>query len=330
VFSADTALSADFAGGAITEEVRQQYLIGYTPINQKADGTWRRIALQVSDPRWQVRFRPGYLAPSPAPVRPSLEFTVMNTQWEFVDVTIDDVAVTEDGVPQTVDTFQEAAAPISIVLAIDASGSMKSAAAAVQAAATAFVQAVRPADKLAVATFADRVLVAHDLTTERSWSAEAIDEYAVGGGTALYDALFGSLVRLKRENARRVVVVVTDGRDEDNPGTGPGSRHTLADVLQALRVSDAVVFPVGLGSKVDRSVLEQLAGESGGEAYFPEDVTLLESQYRRILENLRRRFVISYTSTNSDRNGAWRSVLITTRLPDMIVRAKGGYFAPDR
>jgi Ca-activated chloride channel family protein len=314
----------------LTEEVQQQYVLGYTPTNQKADGTWRSIRLLASNPEWIVRTNPGYFAPKPPPIRPSLEFTVMNTQRELMGVTLDDLVVTEDGVTQQVDTFQEAAAPVSIVLALDSSGSMKKDAAGVQSAGRAFVDALRPEDKLALATFADRMLMAHDLTTERSWSLEAIDQYVASGGTALYDALAASLVRLKRETARRVVVVVTDGRDEDNPGTGPGSRHTLAEVIQLLKESDAMVFPVGLGAKVDRAVLTQLAAESGGEAYFPEDVAQLEAQYRNILENLRRRFVISYTSTNSTRDGAWRSVRIASLVPGTTVQAKGGYFAPDR
>jgi Ca-activated chloride channel family protein len=79
---------------------------------------------------------------------------------------------------------------------------------------------------------------------------------------------------------------------------------------------------------VDRPVLEQLAAESGGDAYFPSDVSELDVQYRRILENLRRRYVIAYTSTNSTRDGAWRKVEISSRVPDTRVRSLGGYFAP--
>jgi VWFA-related protein len=138
------------------------------------------------------------------------------------------------------------------------------------------------------------------------------------------------MARLKQEAARRVIVVVTDGRDEDNPGTGPGSYHTFPEVVQLVKESEAMIFAIGLGPKVDRRVLEQLAAESGGAAYFPDDVSQLESQYRRVLEHLRRRYVISYTSTNAARDGSWRNVRIATRLPDTHVTAKAGYFAPDR
>jgi Ca-activated chloride channel homolog len=314
----------------VAEEVQQRYLIGYTPKNQQVDGTWRTIEVTALDPSWRIRTRPGYFAPKPPPIRPSIEFTVMNARQELVDITRDDVVVLEDGVGQTVDTFQEAVAPVSIIVALDSSGSMKKDAAGAQAAARTFVQALRPEDKLALMTFADRVWFAHDLTTERAWALDAIDQYAVKGGTALYDAVAGALARLKRESGRRVVVLLTDGRDENNAGTGPGSTRMLADVLALLDETDATVFAVGLGGKADMRVLEQLATKSGGEAYFPQDVSQLGQHFARIVETLRRRYVISYTSTNPRRDGRWRQVELSSRVPDTTLRTKGGYAAPER
>jgi len=90
------------------------------------------------------------------------------------------------------------------------------------------------------------------------------------------------------------------------------------------------MFPIGLGMKVDRKVLERLATESGGEALFPADVSTLSDQFTRVVENLRRRFVVGYTSTNSSHDGAWRSVEIRTRHDHLIVATRGGYFAPDK
>jgi VWFA-related protein len=319
----------DWVEQRLTEEVQHQYVVSYTPQNQRVDGTWRAIALETSNPEWKVRTRRGYFAPAPPPVRPSIEFTLMNAEAKLLDVTAENLTVSEDGVEQRIDVFQEAVDPVSIILALDASGSMKLAAEGARTAAGAFVTAVRPEDRLSLVTFADTVDFAHDLTTERSWSMAAIQQYAAGGGTALYDALHGSLVRLKKEKGRRVVVVVTDGRDENNPGTAPGSLRTRDDVLQTLQESEATVFAIGLGARVDREMLQQLAEQSGGEAYFPLDVAELEVHYRRIIENLRRRYVISYTSTNPVRNGAWRTVRIDSRLPGTTARSAGGYYAPE-
>ena len=91
-----------------------------------------------------------------------------------------------------------------------------------------------------------------------------------------------------------------------------------------------MIFGIGVGQKVDRRVLETLASASGGEAYFPEDVSQLEAEYRRIVENLRRRWIITYSSTDSSRNGAWRPVEIRTKDPNAAVHSRGGYFAPEK
>jgi hypothetical protein len=101
-------------------------------------------------------------------------------------------------------------------------------------------------------------------------------------------------------------------------------------VLKAAHEVDAVVFGIGIGPKVDRKVLEMLAEATGGEALFPEDAAQLESEYRRVLQNLRRRWIVSYTSTDSTRNGAWRPVTIRTKDEAAVVHSRGGFFAPGK
>ncbi len=313
----------------VAADAHSRYLLTYTPTNQKKDGTWREVTVQVPE-GYKVRTRAGYFAPKPAPIRPTLEFTVTDPERRFVDVTADDLEVVEDGVPQKVDTFQEAVDPVAIVMALDSSGSMKKAADAVKQAARDFVLAVRPEDSLALITFADKPLFAHVLATNRQWSLDAIDKYTPNGGTALYDALWNSLMHLKGVPGRHAVVVLTDGKDENNPGTAPGSEHTLDEVLKLLKTVGATIFPIGLGTKVEKPVLDKLAAASGGEAYFPTDVSALGAQYKRVIENLRRRYVLSYTSTNFDHNGEWRTVEIRTRSSGFTVASSGGYFAPER
>ncbi len=314
----------------VAADVQQRYLITYSPDNQAADGAWRSVKVLTNDPTQRVRTRAGYFAPAPPPVRPSLEFTVTAETHGFVDLSRDDLVVLEDGVPQKVDTFQEAVAPVSIVVALDASGSMTKAADAVKAAALSFVHALRPQDALSVLLFSETSAFAHDLTTDRRQSVAAIDSYIARGGTALYDGLTDALMRLKRAEGRTVVVLLSDGRDENNPGTGPGSARSQNDVFAALKASDTTIYPIGLGPRVDRELLERLAAESGGAAFFPEDVSSLRDEYARVVEDLRRRYVVSYTSTNAARDGAWRAVHIETRRPETTVRSRGGYFAPER
>jgi Ca-activated chloride channel family protein len=314
----------------VAADVQQRYLLSYTPVNQKVDGTWRQIVVRTDRPEWVVRAKPGYFAPKPPPVRPSLEFTMIDTNRRLLQVAAADLQVLENGVEQHIDVFQEAVAPVSIVFALDTSGSMKKAAEDVKEAARSFIRALRPEDPLALLLFSDRAQFAHDISTTRAWSLAAIDQYQANGGTALYDATWNALMRLRGIDGRRVIVLMTDGRDENNRGDGPGSTHRFQEVLEKLRTVDATVFTIGLGTRIDREPLQRLATESGGEAAFPEDVSSLPQEFRRILENLRRRYIIGYTSTNSARDGAWRKVDIRSRHPGMTVVSRGGYFAPER
>jgi len=314
----------------LASDAQLRYLITYTPKNQRRDGTWRNVSLRTYAKEFLVKARDGYLAPDPPPVKPSLEFTAMDLESRFLDLTADDLIILEDGVEQKVETFHEATAPVSLVLALDTSGSMKRSSPKVVEAAVSFVEALRPEDNLGMITFADRSLVAHGVSEDRSATIQALQDYQAVGGTALYDALCDSLLMLKQRSGRRALVVLTDGRDEDNPGTGPGSVRTWDDALHLLQQVDATVFAVGLGTKLDQGRLQMLATQSGGQAYFPEEVAQLAGQYERIIENLRHRYIVSYTSTNSKRDGAWRNVEIKARSNGVIISSRSGYFAPDR
>jgi VWFA-related protein len=46
----------------IAHEIRNQYILGYTPANTMRDGKWRSITVEVNVPGATVRTRPGYYA----------------------------------------------------------------------------------------------------------------------------------------------------------------------------------------------------------------------------------------------------------------------------
>lgn len=322
----DTELPAVY--DHIATDVRQRYLLGYTPTNQLRDGGWRAIAVSAGEAR-VVRTRTGYFAPEAPPVRPMLEFTVSDAANRYVEISRDDLVVTEDGVEQFIDSFQEATAPVSMVLVLDQSGSMKRVGDAVKEAAYRFVGAIRKEDSLGVALFADRPELVQDLTKDREEAIAAIDQYVPKGGTALHDALALGMERLQRVQGRRALVVLTDGRDENDAGTAPGSVRPFPEIQRLAFESDATIFAIGMGPNVDRERLTTLANATGGLALFPSDVSTLGAEYQRIVENLRRRYILSYSSTNTDRSGEWRKVTITSVAPDTVVRSRGGFYAPD-
>jgi Ca-activated chloride channel family protein len=313
-------------------DVQHKYLVTYTPTNQRRDGSWRPIKVKTRTPGVRVRAREGYTAPLAPPVRAYLEFTAVGNRQAAATVTRDDVIVVEDGVPQRVDTFHDAVLPVTIMLALDSSGSMKRSAEQAQVAARDFVVSMRPEDKLGMVMFGNEASFVHLPTERRDWSLQAIDQYKADGGTALYDALYNSLSSLTFEapTGRRVVVVVTDGRDENAASNGPGSVRTWDDVLRKLQQSEATVYAVGLGSRLDKAALQQLADRSGGSAYFPNDAAALGTVYQKILDELRRRYVVGYESSNRVRDGKWRTVEIRVTGQDVTVKSVGGYFSPQQ
>jgi Ca-activated chloride channel family protein len=312
----------------IAMDVRHKYLLTYTPHNQRQDGTWRAIGVQAKVPGLNVQARKGYTAPLAPPVRAALEFVAVGTGQAPVTVTREDVVVVEDGTPQEIDTFHEAILPVTFMLALDGSGSMKRGAAEAQRAARDFVMAMRPEDEIGMILFADTADFIHSPTRRRDWSLEAIDTYIADGGTALYDALYDSLAQIADVRGRRVVVVVTDGHDENRASNGPGSLRTWDDVLRKLAATDATVYAIGIGARVDRARLQELADRSGGAAYFPAQAASLSADFNKILDELRRRYVVGYQSTNRIRDGRWRRVEIRPKAGGVQVRSRGGYYAP--
>jgi VWFA-related protein len=313
----------------LTQDVHNRYLLTFTPENQRADGTWRNLTVETDDPEHVVRARPGYFARKPPPIRPVIEFTATDEAGQYLDLAAADLEVVENGVVQQLELFQEAVEPVSIVLALDASGSMKKKEADVVASAREFINALRPQDKLAVMLFSDHPVLSHDLTDNRAAALAGLDLYRANGGTALYDSLSEALMHLKRAQGRRVVVVMTDGRDENNPGTGPGSVSHLNDVAALIQQTGAVMFGIGLGVNVDQDPLKKIAEWSGGRALFPADVSELTAEYRRVVDDLRRRYLVGYTSSHIRHDGAWREVQIRVNgLPNATVRSTGGYRAP--
>jgi Ca-activated chloride channel homolog len=312
----------------VAADAFRRYLISYTPQNQDPDGTFRKIALSTINPTYKIRTRDGYFAPVPPPVRPTIEFSAVAAGGGEPSLSATDLVVLENGVPQTVESFEEALAPISVAMVLDTSGSMRRAMSTAQAAARTFVTALRPTDPLSLIRFSDTVVVEHEFSERRQTTLDAIDGLHAAGGTALFDALYSSIGALSKREGRRAIVLLSDGRDENNPGTAPGSQHTLTDVLELLRESNTTIYAIGLGTNVDREALERITAVSGGAASFPAEATALEGEFRQVIEDLRRRYLLAYTSTNSTRDGAWREVQLGTKTPGVTIRSAGGFHAP--
>ncbi|MEW6284391.1 MAG: VWA domain-containing protein, partial [Candidatus Eremiobacterota bacterium] len=208
--------------------------------------------------------------------------------------------VVEDGVPQTDLTVQVTTdkTPVSMAVVVDHSGSMVGSMEGAVEAARNFVDLLRPADRACLVAFSDRPRKAVDFTSDRAALKKELSRLKPRGGTALYDSIDLACDLLSLREGRRAVILLTDGKDENDPGTAPGSVHTLTQALEGARKQECTLYCMGLGKGVDRAVLTKLADGTGGRAYFPPTVKDLKDTYAAVATELRSQYEVAWTSSN--------------------------------
>src|SRR4030095_2884515 len=122
----------------------------------------------------------------------------------------------EDGVKQDISRFVAAPAPFSVVMMLDMSGSTRSFRQNIQMAASRFLDALAPDDRVAIVEFYSKVNLLNDFTTDRRTAFHSISVANGSGDTDFYKGLLFSLQKLSGEkNRRKAIVVLTDGVDTD-------------------------------------------------------------------------------------------------------------------
>jgi len=253
----------------------------------------------------------------------------------------DDFTILEDGVPQIPTHFTSAKVPLTIVLLIDASNSMNLGGKIELArkAAVEFADSVDAEDRLMVLSFNDDLQGLASASADRKEIKTAIEAIQARGGTALYDAIYRAADQLAGAEGRRVVVLLSDGRDQAFTDNEPGSLHLFEEALEKAHRSEVSVYTIGLGRHLDteldlrherslKDILDQLARTSGGRSYYPERAGQLTEIYRHIAVDLKAQYALAYVSTNRVRDGKWRAITIRTRNQDLDVEARSGYYAP--
>ncbi len=255
------------------------------------------------------------------------------------DLTREDFTVLEDDVAQTLTHFNPGRTPLTIALLLDASNSMSLGGRIdlARKAADDFVDRVEAGDRLVVLHFNDTL---HgDVTPAgRARAKEAIAAVRTGGGTALYDAIVKTAEGLAAVEGRRVIVLLSDGRDQALDANEPGSLFLFEEALEKAHRAETTVYTIGLGRRLDREmdlagrhsvkeILDTFARETGGRSWYPDRAGDLAGVYRQIVEDLRHQYALGYSSTHRARDGAWRRITVRARGA-AEVQARGGYYAP--
>ncbi len=242
-----------------------------------------------------------------------------------------DFLVFEDRVPQTIQRFSAASGsdvPLTIALLIDTSASIRDMLDDEKQAAAEFLRGVvcKGKDLALLIEFNSEVNLVHDFTHNPEELIASMQSLRVGGSTALYDGvLFAVSEKLKSEMGRKVIVLITDGGDTV-------SNASQEAAIETAQQRDVLIYGIGFRSHyfdAKFEALTRLADETGGQFISPR-ATLgqMQDAFQSIRKELQAQYSLAYTSTNTNRDGSYRSIQVRCKRGGVQIRTRKGYYAP--
>ncbi len=242
----------------------------------------------------------------------------------------DNFKLFEEKVQQSIRYFVQQAAPISVGIIFDVSGSMKANnnINSAKSAIVRFLQSANPEDEFFLITFNQMPTLVTGFTNETSAIQNQIAFRNPGGRTAVYDAVYMGLEQMKSaKNDKKALILITDGEDNS-------SRYTPAELREFARESDVQIYGIGEEGQLGygRSEIQTIVSMTGGRAFFPENFNELDYYIDLIHSELRNQYVLGYVPSNKAHDGKWRKIQVKLDpppgLPRLIVHAREGYYAP--
>ena len=291
----------------------------------------------------------------------NLPFTATDKQHQFVTtLRAEDLRVLEDGVPQTLFTFQrETDRPLAIAFLIDVSISQEATLPAEKAAVRTFIEKVVQSskDQVALIPFTGLAYLEQPLSRDLLGVYRVLETVDVAvpaylgsgkpltgivsgpglpatpdpGSTAIWDAVAltsNDVLANAPGLRRRAIILLSDG-------INTSSRLSQKEAINRVLAAESVVYTIGIGSKrdgLDRNALRDLAEGTGGRAFFPDKKFDLDAAFAEIERELRTQYLIAYSSTNKKREGSYRKITIEITNPDLKkekleIRHRPGYYA---
>jgi len=265
----------------------------------------------------------------------NLIFTATDKHGRFVkNLKEQEIRVVDDH--KAVDKFRsfsnQTDLPLRVGLLIDTSNSIRDRFQFEQQAAIEFLsQIMRPkADQAFVLGFDTVAEVTQDFTNNTEKLSSGVRMLRPGGGTALFDALYqASRDKLMKNSAgqavRRAIILVSDGNDNQ-------SRVTREQAIEMAQRAEVIVYTIstntsGMIERGDR-ILQRIADESGGRAFFPLKLQEVSDAFSEIQEELRSQYAVAYKPPDFKADGSYRPIEITAADRKLHIRARKGYFAP--
>jgi VWFA-related protein len=257
----------------------------------------------------------------------------------------DDFLVFEDGVQQDVTFFtsENNNPPVYVGVLMDTSPSTAGKIGFSKEAAANFLYSVVQLrkDKAAFMTFDNEINLRQDFTDKLDLLQKAVDQVKkTGSQTAMYDAVWQFAdEKLRNVAGRRVIVIITDGDDTF-------SRADLKDAIDIAQRTETTVFGISTkagflgtvpgvdaGQVKDKGdkFLTELCVKTGGEAFFTGDMLELEKAFKKISEELRSQYILTYQPKNQNYDGQVRKVEVRfvdkQKEKDYKLRTKSSYRA---
>jgi VWFA-related protein len=260
-----------------------------------------------------------------------------------------DFKLFEDGQQQRIVQFDSASAPFDMVLLIDLSGSTRDVVKLIRAAALRFVEAARPADRIAVITFAGEPRIVSELTADRDLLRQRIETIDTArGDTKLYDATnfaMNEVMKQAKNSRRTAIVLMSDGLDGTIPGISgqQGSvKYSYPETLRNIQEFDGVLYTLWLNTEYEamspldtqpeafdmgHDRMKEMADAGGGIFYQVERLADLAGAYEQVVADLGTVYSLAYKPANNARDGKWRAIRIGVDRPNAVPRGKRGYYA---
>jgi Ca-activated chloride channel homolog len=257
--------------------------------------------------------------------------------------------VFEDGKKQEISFFTKQDEPISIGILVDTSLSMleNGKILEAQAAVRALLGSSNPRDEFFLMKFDDRAVILQEFTNDRDLLGKQVERLKPFGGTALYDGVIRAMKEIN-QNAKRLrqaLVVISDGIDQH-------SKNTLQNVTLAAQLTGIPCYIIGAyspeelrlfaqaqaqkiplkfenGQLFDNplSALRNLAEETAGRAFFPNNEKELVPIALQIVNELRAGYALGYYPPNNSLDGRYHSISVVSKSKKYVVRARRGYIS---
>jgi VWFA-related protein len=247
-----------------------------------------------------------------------------------------DFRVMEDRVEQKISTILTEDAPVSVGLLFDTSGSMKSKMKKAAEAAEAFFRTTNAEDEFFLIEFNDRARLTSRFTSDSDAVYQQIAHARPTGRTTLMDAIHLAVGHMKNaRHMRKALVILSDGGDN-------WSRHSAREIRAALIESDVQVYAMGMFDpeltakhpEEERNgprLLDELTELTGGRHYPVPALDDLPEISARIGRELRSQYLLGYYSTNPEKDGKYRQVVVKLATPkarEFRTYYRRGYYAP--